>query len=224
MKKTTVIGVVFSAAWFAVVGWKLADMQCGIRALSLNEFGDFLAGAIAPVAFVWLVLGYFQQGKELGQNTESLKMQAEELRVTAQSTQALAEQSADANEIARQEIKRAIDNQLKESDALFVFDGASISGGTHRISLRNDRNTALRVVASLSDAKEPDRSVAVGTAQIVRNGESFKVIIKRPDSGERKLAVDYYDVNGFKRRTFFTVLNDNGVISDNRSVIISYPE
>ena len=30
-----------------------------------NELGDFLAGTFAPVAFLWLVLGFFQQGAEL---------------------------------------------------------------------------------------------------------------------------------------------------------------
>ena len=35
------------------------------KALSLNEWGDFLAGAFGPIAFMWLVTGYLQQGKEL---------------------------------------------------------------------------------------------------------------------------------------------------------------
>ena len=44
-----------------------------------NELGDFLAGAFGPVAFLWLILGYLQQGDELRQNGEALRMQAEEL-------------------------------------------------------------------------------------------------------------------------------------------------
>lgn len=31
----------------------------------LNEVGDFLAGVFAPLAFFWLVIGFFQQKKEL---------------------------------------------------------------------------------------------------------------------------------------------------------------
>ena len=30
----------------------------------LNELGDFLAGALTPVAFIWLVYGYLLQGEE----------------------------------------------------------------------------------------------------------------------------------------------------------------
>jgi len=45
----------------------------------LNEWGDFLAGAFGPVAFLWLVIGYLQQGKELRNSSEALKEQAREL-------------------------------------------------------------------------------------------------------------------------------------------------
>nr|WP_228286625.1 hypothetical protein [Acinetobacter pittii] len=40
--------------------------------LPSNELGDFLAGAFAPLAFLFLILGYKQQGQEL-------KLQAQEL-------------------------------------------------------------------------------------------------------------------------------------------------
>ncbi len=45
-----------------------------------NEWGDFLAGTFSPLAFMWLVFGYHQQGEELKQNTEVLRLQADELR------------------------------------------------------------------------------------------------------------------------------------------------
>lgn len=50
-----------------------------LKALKLNEKGDFLAGIFSPLAFLWLVFGYLQQGQELKQNTEALRLQSEEL-------------------------------------------------------------------------------------------------------------------------------------------------
>ena len=50
------------------------------NSLKLNEKGDFLAGVFSPLAFLWLVYGYLQQGRELKQNTESLRLQATELK------------------------------------------------------------------------------------------------------------------------------------------------
>lgn len=55
-----------------------------------NEWGDFLAGFIAPLALLWLVVGYFQQGEELRLNTEALKAQQEELRQQVEATVELA--------------------------------------------------------------------------------------------------------------------------------------
>ena len=40
-------------------------MAPGQKEMLLSEHGDYLAGIAAPVAFLWLVLGYRQQGKEL---------------------------------------------------------------------------------------------------------------------------------------------------------------
>lgn len=58
----------------------------------LSDIGDFLAGIFAPLAFVWLVIGYFQQSAELSLNTRSLALQVSEMResVRQQSEQAAA--------------------------------------------------------------------------------------------------------------------------------------
>ena len=42
------------------------------RPISFNELGDFLAGVFAPVAFLWLIYGYFQ-------NSEALQAQIKEM-------------------------------------------------------------------------------------------------------------------------------------------------
>lgn len=49
---------------------------------NLNEIGDFFAGIFAPLAFLWLVFGFYQQGQGLKQNSKALKMQATELEKT----------------------------------------------------------------------------------------------------------------------------------------------
>lgn len=48
--------------------------------LKLNEIGDLSAGVFGPVAFLWLVLGYVQQGRELKLSSKALQLQAEELK------------------------------------------------------------------------------------------------------------------------------------------------
>nr|WP_321439407.1 hypothetical protein [uncultured Hyphomonas sp.] len=57
--------VIVSILW--VVSWILVACVSvpPIWQIRLNEAGDFWAGMAAPLAFYWLVLGFFQQGKEL---------------------------------------------------------------------------------------------------------------------------------------------------------------
>jgi len=43
----------------------------------LNERGDFLSGLFSPLAFFWLILGYFIQSIELGMQREELSRQME---------------------------------------------------------------------------------------------------------------------------------------------------
>ncbi len=50
--------------------------------LDLNELGDYLAGAFSPLAFLWLIYGYYLQQTELKQNTKALEMQTYELNKT----------------------------------------------------------------------------------------------------------------------------------------------
>lgn len=60
-------------------------------ALHLNEIGDLSAGVFGPVAFLWLVLGYIQQGRELKVSSKALQMQAAELKESVDQQRALAE-------------------------------------------------------------------------------------------------------------------------------------
>ena len=58
-----------------IMGAKFDDLV----KLKLNEIGDLAAGVFGPMAFLWLILGYLQQGKELKASTKALRLQAKEL-------------------------------------------------------------------------------------------------------------------------------------------------
>ena len=89
-----VTGIVLTAlyAWFA--WWLIGDRIQTLQTMDLNEVGDFLAGAFGPLAILWLVLGFFQQGIELRQGTEALNLQTSELTnsVTQQTKMAMSQQ------------------------------------------------------------------------------------------------------------------------------------
>lgn len=95
MKKLEFWGGILTVAYLALMGWWLSVNWMEFKCLKLNELGDFLAGTFGPVAFLWLVLGFIQQGRELKLSTDALRLQAEELRASvAQQIQLVAAQNS----------------------------------------------------------------------------------------------------------------------------------
>jgi hypothetical protein len=48
--------------------------------LPTADIGNFLEGAFAPLAFLWLVIGLFMQQKEISANTRAIKLQEQSAR------------------------------------------------------------------------------------------------------------------------------------------------
>ena len=70
---------------------------------SLNELGDFLAGVFAPIAFLWLILGYIQQGKQLDQNTRALEQQEKALNLQIEEMRESVKQQTELAEIQQKQ-------------------------------------------------------------------------------------------------------------------------
>lgn len=95
-------------SWAITIAWLIfifLKIRNGQLPSDLNEFGDFLAGAFAPLAFFWLVRGYYQQGKGLEQNSAALKLQALELKA-----------STDALNLQVKELKSSVEGQREIID------------------------------------------------------------------------------------------------------------
>jgi len=66
---------VISGAWIIVaIPVALAYFPPPIDQLELNELGDFVAGASAPLAFLWLVVAVFLQSRELREQRHELSL------------------------------------------------------------------------------------------------------------------------------------------------------
>ena len=74
------IGLVLTALYVAGLVIYLWAQGQNPASLDLNELGDFLGGVSSPLAFLWLVLGFFQQGREIRLSNKALKLQAAEMR------------------------------------------------------------------------------------------------------------------------------------------------
>lgn len=74
-----IFGVIMTTLWFFFIGFLLSVKLDEALKLTINEWGDFLAGVTAPIAFLWLIIGYYLQRNELKMNTEALHAQQKEL-------------------------------------------------------------------------------------------------------------------------------------------------
>jgi hypothetical protein len=111
-------GLSVSLAWLglaalyvtAIVGWRAFVTQ------PAEAMGGFLEGAFAPLAFLWLVIGFFLQQRELALNTQTMHAQYEEMRRTAESTEvqsrAIAENALHQRRETVIRIAALVDDQL----------------------------------------------------------------------------------------------------------------
>lgn len=192
-----------------------------LAAMPLNEIGDFFAGAFGPVAFLWLVLGYLQQGDGLRLSTKALELQADELR---QGTEALLLQAQELkNSVEQQSImaaaatqqieaqKEALEIQLREADNLhrarFSFGSSSMSG---RGNSGEKINTTLDIICKGADAfdvefrfEPPIGSLKVGRFDSVHKSRASSIRLEFTNASEDimgTIALDYKGSDGRERR------------------------
>lgn len=79
-RRLPLIGMAVSSAYFASLIIYLVVQQQNPADLRLNELGDFLGGVASPLAFLWLVLGFFQQSREIRLSGKALHLQAQEMK------------------------------------------------------------------------------------------------------------------------------------------------
>lgn len=106
-RRLTITGVVITLIWLATMASMALTARESSLPLKLNEWGDFFAGFFAPVAFLWLVLGYIQQGQELRLSTRALELQAQELRNSV-------DQQRQLLEVTREQVDAEV-NALREA-------------------------------------------------------------------------------------------------------------
>lgn len=129
--------------WF-VAGSVAADPD---QELTLDVIGNFLEGAFAPLAFLWLVLGLFMQQRELANNTEMLRRTSEQ---SEKQTQAIAATEMNARQETFFKIAESVKHQLGGITGM-LFAGGLGPAGSSRYS--RDEVTDMFQKASNGDAE-----------------------------------------------------------------------
>lgn len=175
------IGIVLTVCYALFAWWLVGDRIQTLRGMHLNEVGDFLAGAFGPVAILWLVLGFFQQGIELRQGTDALRLQAKELSNSVeQQIELVATQKA-----SLVNYERSLEPLLQMN----IADSGMDDGGFYvslNISNTGEYCDCVEIELSASNSYQRVRDtdpLFSGAYNVVRFGElheweGFKVVVK----------------------------------------------
>ncbi len=202
-----VLGVLLTGFYLLFVWRVVGDRFYLLDEMALNEVGDFLAGVFGPLAILWLVLGFFQQGLELRQSTTALKMQADELKSSVV-------QQAAMVEVSRQQLDAALSAAQYERDLSekncephidFQFDHIrympKIDCALFKLKNTGPRCTSLSVIYSESDEIQRD----LGYFEVFSEKElQIEVDIRNLTKSEgRKVSLSYTKINGSRSHQIY---------------------
>jgi hypothetical protein len=119
MKGLSEWGMGLTIVYLILLALLVGDRFQQLFSMPLNELGDFLAGAFGPLAIFWLILGFLQQGKELQQSTEALKLQATELTNSVQQQKELVEVQREQIEVGKEAKTLELERFVKEAKPIF---------------------------------------------------------------------------------------------------------
>ncbi|MCH2496045.1 MAG: hypothetical protein MK104_03430 [Erythrobacter sp.] len=197
------IGYGLTGVWLAFMVVMAIAAWDNMLALEPNEFGDMLAGVFAPLAFLWLVLGFLQQGKELQASVAALKLQGEELRNSV-------EQQRELVQATREGIARdieAADNERKERERAAQPNFVATHSGYTTNSEAHYRLKFLNAGAGATSVAVVYKGQEVAKAPVFPEGAEVQFSTMFPDI--RKVApmsgfIEYTDAFGNRRAKGFT--------------------
>lgn len=135
-KALAIIGILLTAGYAYFSWWLVGDRIITLQTMNLNEVGDFLAGAFGPLAILWLVLGFFQQGIELRQGTAALNLQATELKASVDQQKELVGISTDQLNMAKANAELENRRLAHSVEPKFSMNGVSAGQDYRGVQIR----------------------------------------------------------------------------------------
>ncbi|MBO9492474.1 hypothetical protein J7384_19160 [Endozoicomonas sp. G2_1] len=171
----TIVGLILTLIYVVGILLILDGRLNQLFTMPLNEVGDFFAGIFGPVAFLWLILGFLQQGKELQQSTKALELQATELNNSVEQQRELVEVTRSQVEAEREALNIERERQSKAAKPNFIFHGV---GGSHSAgkskfftTIKNTGSTSTHVAITsnvVMDSLHPSEVPAWETNRDIR--------------------------------------------------------
>ncbi|MEP4035737.1 hypothetical protein [Pseudophaeobacter sp.] len=180
---------------FAFYRWDL------FKNLGLNEWGDFFAGFVGPVALLWIVLSFLLQSKELSASVKALELQAEEMKNSVAQQKKMVQATYATLEHERTVVeKRELQRKAAAQPKFLVTLGASTGRGhklfKHKLTILNTGNSCTGFLLILF---QDGNTLFDATSEHLINGAS----VSRQDNiyqprweGGLTADISYTDIDG----------------------------
>lgn len=131
-KLLPVFGILITLLWLGALITYVVATWSSFSRLAANELADFAGGAFAPLAFLWLVLGFFQQGKELRLNGQALWLQGRELQYSVEQQRQLVEVTREQLNFENDVLKAQREDIARNSQPVLALQpSGSFPGGNN---------------------------------------------------------------------------------------------
>jgi hypothetical protein len=196
-------GVIVTAIWLGIM---VGVVAVSARPEKLNEWGDFFAGFFAPLAFMWLVIGYMQQGDELRQSSKALQLQAEELKNSVEQQSLLVEVSRKQLDQAFEEHREHRLQAMRALQPRFVVSLKVIQQGeteyTYDLAVENVGQIARDVLLRMDQELGPTDMLRM---TLMRPGDQNSTRFKIQQGTTVRAFISCMDELGNHRETSFEV-------------------
>lgn len=199
------IGKKLTLLYFIIIGGGLLTLTLFSKLSlpsELNGIGDFLAGFFSPLAFLWLVIGYFMQNKELSMNREELVISRLALEKQAEELKNSVHEQKEIVKLTRLEISNIVNSQLPliEVSSSYNYKAGSI------IPNFNSGYTAKENTIQLY-MKNHGKDVKNAYFELEHNGEKIKSDLKQIPKDKNisfSMTTQEYMAPPFSLKLFFT--------------------
>jgi hypothetical protein len=209
-KYLSTTGIVLTTLYIIAFVFLVQNKLYDIQLLSLNEIGDFFAGAFGPLAILWLILGFFQQGIELRQNTSALELQAEELKNSVLQQRELVEVTKKQFKAELESLNYEREQYRKSQEPVFVAHGVGgqHSGNKHsyNLNISNVGKTATDVTIFCSKEMKnlTPNQIASWTQDTVMR-ISFEYMNSIPED-DTLIVINYTGASGISGQVSFSLI------------------
>lgn len=199
----SLVGVCVTLAWMIFTVCMLFAQE---RPTKLNEWGDFFAGFFAPLAFLWLVLGYLQQGDELKHSTKALQLQADELRNSVEQQSQLVAVSREQMKHEREAFEEERERRRDAARPKFVpqYSGSITSEGAteYKLKIVNVGNTATKFRMKFDPPLEKPKARNIA---LVERDAVLAIDLRFVLSTPSIATVNYFDADGMPGEICFSI-------------------